>query len=430
VDEILTREFIENPHPVFARLREEAPISRVGDTGVHLVATWDLIEEALARESDFSANLSGVLMQGPDGLPTVFPLPVTDAVQVIATADEPDHTVHRALAQPRFTTQQIAAMEKPIRAWTKEAIEPWIGAGGGDFVPISEVIPARVVAALLGLPDGDVSRHRQWAMMGGDMLAGRVTHGTMAALATESAKASEYLTAHLEAARRGLRTDPDAPLLHPLARGVDDGTISTEQAVGIAMVMFGAGGESTAALIGNVMRRLAEAPDVTALLRSDPSRIPRFVEEVARLDAPFNFHYRAVKTPCQLGGAELVSGDRLMLLWASANRDAAYFEEPDELRLDRKHPKNHLSFGRGAHFCIGGTLARLEARIVCEELLAGTRELSLSVEAPAVRAQSLLVHRYERLFVVARPCVSASRGDGPGARRRAGRAARSPREGD
>jgi len=400
--EILTREFIENPHPVFARLRKEAPISRVGDTGVHLVATWDLIEEALARESDFSANLTGVLIQGEDGGPTIFPLPMTSANQIIATADEPAHAVHRALVQPRLATHRTAAMEDPIRMWTKQAIEPWIEAGGGDFVPIAEVIPARVVAALLGLPDGDVSLHRQWAMVGGDMLAGRVDHDTMVMIATETVKMVEYLTAHLEDARRNLRTDPEAPMLHALARGVDEGAINTEQAVGIAIVMFGAGGESTAALIGNVMRRLAEAPDIAARLRDDPSLVRRFVEEVARLEAPFNFHYRVVRTRCELGGAELVPGDRLMLYWSSANRDAAYFDDPDELRLDRKHPNHHMSFGRGRHFCIGGPLARLEARVVCEQLLAGTRELSLSPDTPPVLAQSLLVHRHEHLSVLAR----------------------------
>jgi cytochrome P450 len=402
-NEILSREFIENPHPVFARLRAEAPISRVGETGVHLVATWDLIEEALARESDFSANLTGVLVQDANGEPALLPLPMTGANQVIATADEPDHTVHRALAQPRLRASRIASMEDQIRAWSRETIGPWIRDTGGDFVPIAEVIPARVVAALLGLPNGDVSRHRQWAMMGGDMLAGRVDRAAIGTLAAETARMSTYLNGHLEAARRDLRTDPDAPLLHALARGVEQGAIRTEQAVGIAIVMFGAGGESTAALIGNVVRRLAAAPEVAALLRDDPSRIPRFVEEVARLEAPFTFHYRAVQTACELGGADLVPGDRLMLLWASANRDGRYIEDPDELRLDRRHPKNHLSFGRGAHFCIGGPLARLEARVVCEELLAGTEELSLSREAPPVLAESLFVHRHEQLHVVARP---------------------------
>lgn len=401
--EILTREFIENPHPVFARLRAQAPISRVDNTGVHLIATWDLIDEVLARENDFSANLTGVLVQGDDGLPTVFPLPIAAANQVIATADEPAHTVHRALVQPRLTASRVASLEGPIRTWSKEAIDPWVTGGGGDFVPIAEVIPARVVAALLGLPDGDVSRHRQWAMMGGDMLAGRVDQHTMLMLATETANMTEYLTEHLDAARRDLRSDPDAPLLHALAGGVEAGAIDTEQAVGIATVMFGAGGESTAALIGNAMRRLAEAPELAALLRDDPSRVPAFVEEVARLDAPFAFHYRAVRTECELGGVELAPGDRLMLLWASANRDAAYFDDPDELRLDRKHPKNHLSFGRGAHFCVGGPLARLEARVVCEDLLAGTRALALDAAAPPLLAESLLVHRHEQLHVVATP---------------------------
>ena len=150
-----------------------------------------------------------------------------------------------------------------------------------------------------------------------------------------------------------------------------------------------------------MMHRLATDPDVANLLREDPSLVPRFVEEVARLDSPFTFHYRVVQNACELGAAELAPGDRLMLLWASANRDADHFEDPDALRLDRKHPKNHLSFGRGAHFCIGGPLARLEARVVCEELLAGTRELSLSAEHPAVFAQSLFVHRYDELPVVA-----------------------------
>ena len=104
-DELFTTESIENPHPLFARLREEHPISRVGDTGVHLVATWDLIDEVLRREDDFSANLSGVLMRGEDGRLGTFPLP--GASRVIATADEPDHAIHRKLVQPEFVASKI-----------------------------------------------------------------------------------------------------------------------------------------------------------------------------------------------------------------------------------------------------------------------------------------------------------------------------------
>lgn len=398
-DELLETEVIENPHPFFARLRSEHPISRVGETGVHLVATWDLIDEALGREADFSANLTGVLIRGDDGLPTALELPDTGATRVIATADEPDHAVHRALAQPRLVSRRIAALEAPLRALAREALEPWLDAGGGDFAPISEMVPAHAIAQLLGLPDRDVGSFRTWAMMGGDMLAGDVSAAQLAAFGTETGRMTEYLRRHLEAAIRETRTEPDAPLLHALAGGVKSGVIEAMDAIGIAVVMFGAGGESTSALIGSAVRLLAAEPTLADELRASPERIPRFVEETVRLEPPFKFHYRAVRRACALGGAELLPGDRLMLLWAAANRDPAVFEAPDALRLDRRHPKHHMGFGRGAHFCIGAPLARLEARIVLEEVLARTKRLQLRADAPPVHARSLFVRRLEQLPV-------------------------------
>lgn len=401
-DEIFAPESIEDPFPLFARLRNDCPVSRIGDTGVHLVATWDLIDEALGREADFSANLTGVLIRGSDGQPDVFELPDSDASRVIATADEPDHAVHRALAQPRLAASRIVELERPIRSWVREAVVPWLAAANADFVPIAELIPARALATVLGLPDGDVSRHRRWAMMGGDMLAGDVDHGQVGELARETLKMVEYLDRHLAEARAAPWGEGDAPLLHALARGVQSGEIQVTQAIGIAIVMFGAGGESTAALIGSVVRRLASDPDVAEQLRRDRSLVPRFVEEVARLEPPFKFHYRAVRRACSLGGVDLAPGDRLMLLWASANRDADHLDDANSLRLDRKHPKHHLSFGRGSHFCIGAPLARLEARVVCEELLDRTAELALPSGDPPVHARSIFVRRLERLPLVAR----------------------------
>ena len=133
------------------------------------------------------------------------------------------------------------------------------------------------------------------------MLAGDVDHAQIGELARETLEMVAYLGGHLENVGR-IRSEVDAPLLHALARGVQDGVIGVGQAIGIAIVMFGAGGESTAALIGNVVRRLAGDPAMAAGLRRDRERIPRFVEEVARLEPPFKFHYRAVRRPCELGG--------------------------------------------------------------------------------------------------------------------------------
>ena len=396
-DELFGSAAIEDPHPLYARLRREHPVSRIDETGVHLVATWDLIDEVLHRELDFSANLTGVLIRAEDGRPSTFPLPDAGANHVIATADEPEHGIHRALVRPGLSAVRIAALEASIRGWVEDALTPWIDAGGGDFVPLSEVIPARAVARVLGLPDGDVSRHRAWAMMGGDILAGDVTERRLIALATETAEMVRYLGAHLDAARPAAPGDAEAPLLAALAGGVERGEIGRVQAIGIALIMFGAGGESTAALIGSAVRRVAEDPELAERLRLSPHLIPRFVEEVARLEPPFKFHYRAVRRPCGLGGVALAPGDRLMLLWASANRDPGHFDDADTLRLDRRHPKQHMSFGRGSHFCVGAPLARLEARVVLEQLLSRTRRISPGAGGRPVYAPSIFVRRLERL---------------------------------
>ncbi len=395
--ELLDPAVIEDPHPFFQRVREQGAITRVADTGVHLVATWDLIEEALAREQDFSANLTGVLVRGDDGQPASLELPTTGANQVIATADEPAHAVHRALAQPRLAAQQIAGLESSIRTWAISALEPWVAAGGGDFMPLAETVPARALAHVLGLPDGDVAHFRRWAMMGGDMLAGDVSAQRMAEFGAETGRMAKYLEGHISAAKSHGESAPDTPLLHALARGVDAGRIELSEAIGISIVMFGAGGESTAALIGSAARLLAVDPALADELRTHPGLISRYVEEVVRLESPFKFHYRVVTRSCELGGVRLESGDRLMLLWAAANRDPAHFEDPDALRLDRRHSKQHLGFGRGAHFCIGAPLARLEARVMMEELLARTRRIALRPGQPPIHAHSIFVRRLEHL---------------------------------
>lgn len=375
-DELLLPATRQDPHPLYRRLREQTPIARVGESGVHTVASWAAIDEVLGREEDFSANLTGVLFRNPSGAPDVFPLDAGGG-DVIATADEPAHSIHRRAVQPRLEPRRIPAMEARVRGWAREALDAWQAGGGGDIVPVAERVPALALAALLGLPEEDVDAFRTWSMMGGDILAGDLDGGRLGALATESGRMAAYLAKHLDRVADAPDPDPDAPLLHALARAQAEGRLDRREAVGIAIVLFGAGGESTAALIGSCLHRLAGDPALAERIRREPALVPRFVEEVVRLEPPFNFHYRVVRRPCSLGGFALEAGDRLMLLWASANRDAALFADPDQLRLDRRFPRRHMGFGRGSHFCVGATLARLEARVVVEELLATTRHVAL-----------------------------------------------------
>lgn len=402
---VLERATIDAPHPFYRALRARGPVHRVGNTGVHLVVRWDAIEQALGREADFSANLTGVLLRGASGEPSVFEIPDTGATDVIATADEPSHAVHRGLLQPHLRDSLVASLEPSIRAWAREALDAFVARGGGDFASeVAELVPARTVAALLDLAPGDLTNVRRWAMMGGDMLAGDIDLARMAFLAAETAKMSSFLAQRLARARGELdRTPAPNSLIHVLARGERDGHVDLPHAVGIAIVLFGAAGESTASLIGNAARMLAEQPALAARLRGEPALVSRFVEEVVRLEPPFKGHYRAVRRPCSLAGAELAEGDRLLLVWASANRDEAAIEAPDELRLDRRFPKRHMGFGRGSHFCIGAHLARLEGRVVVEELLARTSELTLDLAHPPVYTHSLFVRRHDRLPLIVRP---------------------------
>lgn len=161
------------------------------------------------------------------------------------------------------------------------------------------------------------------------------------------------------------------------------------------VTLFAAGGESTAALLGSAVWILATRPDTQQQVRANPELLGAFIEETLRYEPPFRGHYRHVRNATTLDGTELPADSHLLLLWGAANRDPAQFEAPGEFRLDRAGGKGHISFGKGAHFCVGAALARLEARIVLRLLLDRTSV----IEAADVGGwlPSILVRRIERL---------------------------------
>jgi cytochrome P450 len=161
------------------------------------------------------------------------------------------------------------------------------------------------------------------------------------------------------------------------------------------ITLFSAGGESTASLIGSAAYLLATRPAVQKQLRERPELLGPFLEEVLRYEPPFRGHYRHVVRNTSLCGVPLDEGARLVLLWGAANRDPSHFDAPGEFRIDRPGAKSHISFGKGAHFCVGAALARLEATIVIGQLLARTSKIEV---AEAGRwLPSLLVRRLEHL---------------------------------
>jgi len=402
--ELFSPETLEEPYPLYARMRDLGPVCRIGDTRAFFLGTHAAVDAAVKRHEDFSANLNGMLVCSEDQRPYVFSLDSAGtSSNVIATADEPEHSVHRRLMLPPLKASRIEQMENELRAFATERVAQLVRDGGGNICPLlTEALPALVVLRLLGLAPEALEEIRRWAMMGGDLLAGRIDAARLAHLLSETGEQYQFLADHVDLLLARAKADRGESLTATLAGGVDEGLISREQAIGILVILFGAAGESTASLIGSAVRLLAEDPELQARLRADPSLVPAFVEESVRLESPFKFHYRVVRRETELCGVPLLPGDTLLLGWASANRDPSVWSDPDSLRLDRHHGDRHLGFGYGIHFCIGAPLARLEARVVIESLLQGTCSFVTDPARKPIHVPSIFVRRLQHLHLVAR----------------------------
>ena len=391
---IFKSEFIYNPFPILDSLRMNSPISSIGNSGFNLISSFELIQEVLDREADFSANLKGVLYRSHDGNPDCFDLSETGALDVIATADGANHARHKKVLANAFTTKSVMQYEAYIRKIADKEIQK-IKVNGGSCIATIEKIPAMVISKLIGLPDTEYDDFIRWIMIGGSILAGEISSDGLHYLAVETEKMSGYL---LE--KFNLLQNPnfrDQSLLSVLRDAFENGDISQEEAIGIAIILFGAGGESTSALMGSSIYHLATKSEIQNELRKNNELIGPFIEEVIRMSPPFRFHYRHVNSDCFLGGYPLLSGEKLLLSWDSANRDENKFNNPNEFSLKREKPKNHIGFGRGVHFCIGATLARLEVKIFIETLLESFDQFKLKNEPCYLN--SIFVRRFTSLEI-------------------------------
>ncbi|MGA8545748.1 MAG: cytochrome P450, partial [Mycobacterium sp.] len=186
-------------------------------------------------------------------------------------------------------------------------------------------------------------------------------------------------------------------LIADLARRCAAGELEQTTALAIMITLFSAAGESTASLLGSAAWILADRPEIQRQVRENPELLGIFIEETLRVESPFRGHYRHVLRDTTLAGIDVPADAHLLLLWGAANRDPEHFDAPNEFRLNRTSAKDHVTFGKGAHFCVGAALARLEARIALGMLL----ERTGWIEAIDVGEwlPSILVRRRERLEI-------------------------------
>lgn len=389
---------LEYPHPYYAQLRQSDPVHRIQGTNAYLVSRFDLIQEVIANPGIFSSNSGEFLYldeSDQPGLRSPGHSAGGDSEMpgVLATADPPDHGRQRKILGGLFSVAAMNERQDEFRELISAALNVHLAPGRIEWMAeIAEPLPMVIVARLLGLPDGTAPALKEQGYASVEQISGFVSEERSHVLMQKMMEFGPVIEGY--AAARAAENPDQSTVIGVCAKAVGNGELSDMEAFGILGILLAAGGESTTSLLGTAVRILAERSDLQERLRGEPDLIPTFVEEALRLDPPFRGHYRRTVVDATLGGVEVPAGSRLVLLWPAANRDEALCARPEDIDVRRTNPRHHVGFGWGIHLCIGAPLARLEARLVLEELLAQTSEFSIEGAPEILRHhRSLMVRR-------------------------------------
>jgi cholest-4-en-3-one 26-monooxygenase len=325
---------------------------------------------------------------------------------------EPRHGQLRGLIHRGFTPRMVKKLEIAFRQITTETVDRIAGLGECDFVEsVSVPLPLLMIAEMIGIRRDDRERFHRWSddMIRGD--GGRFDAAIMAAAAQAFVEYSAYVREIIEDRRRSPRDDLVSILVgakergelatfdQQLPEGTSDGhlELANDELIMLLVILLVAGNETTRNGISGGMQLLIENPEERQKLVDDPSLVPSAVEEMVRLVSPVHSFSRTVVEDTELRGRRLRAGEKVLLLYGAANRDADVFPEPDAFRVERN--PHHLGFGIGPHFCLGANLARMEMRVVFEELLRRLPDMTYADDEGPVLEPSALVRSCVRMRV-------------------------------
>ena len=371
----------EDPHPIFARLREAArfPVARSDLTprGALLLTRYDDVV-AMHTDPRFSSDM---LRFASARWLRLMPRPLRLLTDSMVFKDDPEHKRLRGLVNKAFTPHVIARLAPDIERLTGALLERMARRPVADLVAeFALPLPLAVISELLGVPERERERFHAWVKVFLDGPAG----GRLRALRT--LPTAYRMTALFRDLAELRRREPDDRVIANLVRARDgEDRLSEHEILAMIFLLLLAGHETTANLIGNGVLALLEHPDQLEQLRAEPELIESAVEELLRFTSPVVCGApRVAIEDAEIGGVAIPAGSRVLAMLASANRDATKFDAPDRLEL-RRTPNRHLAFGLGNHFCLGTQLARLEARIALGALIQRFPQLAVAVPRSALR---------------------------------------------
>ncbi len=366
------------PHDIFRLHREQAPVWWHEPTahtpdgeGFWSVATYDEVLQVLDDPRTYSSETGG---DRPYGGTILQDLPVAGIV--LNMMDDPRHARIRRLITKGLTPAAVRALEPELRARMRRLLEA-VGEECDFLVEVAAELPMQAICLLLGVPEAD--RH---------LLFQAVEHifdipdesdflSMTPARETAVGVLYEYGTALISEKRAAPRPDMLSTVIHAELPDADPPCLSDEELTAFFSLLFSAGAETTRNAVAGAMLAFVEWPDQLGLLRTGKAEIRTAVEEILRWTTPSPSKRRTATVTCELGGARIHAGEKVVVWEGSANRDPGRFEDPDAFRLQRD-PNAHLSFGHGAHFCLGAHLARLEIRVALEETLRALASFTLA----------------------------------------------------
>lgn len=380
--------YLGDAHAAYRRLRREAPVYWYEPDRF-----WFLSKHAdvFAVSKDPETFCSGKGFRIHDDLRTGGPAGIEGIPPSILGMDPPDHTRYRGLVSRYFTPRAMHRLEERMREITRESLDHVETGKVVDFVELVAVpLPVLVIAELLGVPLEDQRQFKSWS---DDLIA--ANEGDLEAMGRVG-----ELFVYMIGQALDRRSTPRDDLLTVVALGEPNGRLLTDPELGIfAVALLGAGNETTRNAISGGAIALMEHVEQREALIADPSLIPQAVEEIVRWVSPIKSFARTATRDTEIRGQRIAAGDFVVLSYPSANRDEeVYGPTAEQFDVRRSGATPHLGFGVGQHFCLGAHLARLELKVLFEELLARLPRFELAGEIERVR--STLINGVERLPVV------------------------------
>lgn len=384
LDESLTsQQFLADPYPILRALREQDPIHWSDAIGGWVLTRYDDIVATFKDTTHYSNEgrlARAVEHLSPESRAQLKTFEEHYRTKGLLHSDPPDHTRLRALVTKAFTPRVVEAMQPRIRAIANELLDVVQPRGEMEAIrDLAVTLPITVLAEIMGMPDSDKMIFKEWADA---LLAFQGVNNPSEDILQLAQRTLIEIRAYLADMVRERRRHSGNDLVSQLVAAESEGDkLSESELINTCITLLVAGHETSTSLIGNGLYTLLRHRDQLQLLQNDSSLLPSAVEEILRYESPVSRQPRLMKADTVLAGTKIGRGEMVFQMLNSANRDPAYFSEPDKFDI-RRQKNRHIAFGLGIHFCVGAPLARAEANIVFQLILQRFPNIHLLDAAP------------------------------------------------